>query len=434
MELKQKTHLGHNTLLCFFLMSESQVPPPGGAEVSPETDKAKKAWWKRWWAIGGGLVLVLVVIAGVSGGGSDDESDGAVTSEVSNEANSEDTDESGPVETEAPEQPDSPVETEAPVETDPPSSGDAVAGAPNGAKGNREDPVPSGAIADIGDGFRLQVLSVTDDATALVLEANQFNDPPPQGSRFTLVEVALGYYGFSDPESGILTSIGAVGADNTEISDDCGAEPSALERYSDMFSGAVNRGNLCFVTTPEDAGMLQLYASTGFSGGDTFLDAGETPTEVAEMQPLFGIQAGTSSADGRTNPTPIGESADIGDDWSLAVTGPAVDITDAVLGENQFNDPPPEGFRFVGVPLQLAYDGTESTNALMVSIKSVGNTNVEYSESCGVTPNELDLFTDVFAGGVLEGQVCFVVPADDLNTMTVYAEAFLEDTAFFAIQ
>ena len=331
-------------------------------------------------------------------------------------------------------EPQETVETEAPVATDPPSSGDAVAGAPNGAKGNREDPVPSGAIADIGDGFRLQVLSVTDDATALVLEENQFNDPPPQGSRFTLVEVALGYYGFSDPESGIFTSIGAVGADNTEISEDCGVEPSALERYSDMFSGAVNRGNLCFVTTPEDAGMLQLYASTGFSGGDTFLDAGGTPTEVAEMQPLFGIQAGTSSADGRTNPTPIGESADIGDDWSLAVTGPAVDITDAVLGENQFNDPPPEGFRFVGVPLQLAYDGTESTNALMVSIKSVGNTNVEYSESCGVAPNELDFFTDVFGGGVLEGQVCFVVPADDLNTMTVYAEAFLEDTIFFATQ
>jgi len=39
----------------------------------------------------------------------------------------------------------------------------------------------------------------------------------------------------------------------------------------------------------------------------------------------------------------------------------------------------------------------------MVSIKSVGNTNVEYSESCGVAPNELDFFTDVFGGGVLEG-------------------------------
>ena len=414
------------------------LPPPGIPGESPSTGDVKKAWWKRWWAIAGGLILALIVIAGIAGGGSDDESGGVATSDAPAQAGPEDTEApeptDGPVETDSVEAPEATVETEAPVETDPPSSGDAVEGAPGGAKGDRADPVPSGEIANIGDGFRLQVLSVTDDATAAVLEENQFNDPPPEGSRFTLVEVSLGYYGFDDPQTGILTSIQAVGAENTEISTDCGVTPNELDRFIDMFSGSVSSGNLCFVTTPADTGTIQLYASTGFTGGDTFLDASTTPTEVAEMTQLSGIQAGTASADDRTNPTPIGESGDIGEGWSLAVSGPATDITDVVLAENQFNEPPPDGFRFVGVPLRMAYNGDESTNALTITIKSVGDTNIEYSKNCGVTPGELDVFTDVFGGGVLEGQVCFVIPADDLNSMTVYAGAFLEDSVFFATQ
>jgi hypothetical protein len=59
---------------------------------------------------------------------------------------------------------------------------------------------------------------------------------------------------------------------------------------------------------------------------------------------------------------------------------------------------------------------------------------LQYAEECGVVPGELDAFTDVFAGGVVEGQVCFVVPAEDLGSTTVYAGAFLEDYEFSATQ
>jgi hypothetical protein len=416
------------------------LPPPGTPGEAPSTGDAKKAFWKRWWALAGGVVVALIVIAGIAGGGGD-ESDSEATSEVPEGTSSEDgeapeeTDRPDETEsTETPEATDAPTETDAPVETDPPTSGDAVAGAPAGAKGDRSDPVPSGAIADIGDGFRLQVLSVTDDATTLVLAENQFNDPPPAGSRFTVVEVALGNYGFDDPQSGFMTSIQAVASENTELDTDCGVTPNDLNLFNDIFSGGTIRGNLCFVTTPADTGTIQLYASTGFTGDSVFLDASATPTELAEMPPLVGVQPGTAAEEGRTNPTPIGTSADVGEGWSLALAGPATDITDAVLAENQFNEPPPEGSRFVGLPVRMAYSGDGTSNAFTVTISSVGNTNLQYSKECGVTPGELDTFADIFAGGVAEGQVCFVVPVEDLGTMTVYAGALFDDVVFFATQ
>ena len=34
---------------------------------------------------------------------------------------------------------------------------------------------------------------------------------------------------------------------------------------------------------------------------------------------------------------------------------------------------------------------------------------------CGVTPNELDAFAEVFAGGRIDGTICIPIAADDLD-------------------
>ena len=419
------------------------LPPPVPAGASSPVVEPKKVWWKKWWVITIGVVAALLVIGALAGqGAGEDAGEGATDAPSTTDATSAVEDEveapattDAAADTEAPgstDAPEPPAETDPPATTEPPTSGDSIAGAPAGSTGDRSNPVPTGVLADIGGGYRLQVLSVTDDATGLVAAENQFNDPPPAGSRFTIVEVALGYYGFDDPQSGFLVSVQAVGSGSTQLEANCGVIPNDLDQFSDMFGGGVIRGNLCFVTTPADTGLIQVYASTGFTGDEVFLDASVTPATVADMPTLPGIQAGTTSEEERTSPTPIGTGVDVGEGWSLAVTGPASDITDSVLSENQFNEPPPEGFRFVGVPVRMEYSGDSSSNAFAITVSAVGNTNLQYAEECGVIPGELDAFGDVFAGGVVEGQVCFVVPAEDLGSMTVYAGAFLEDYAFFA--
>lgn len=326
-----------------------------------------------------------------------------------------------------------PETTEAPTMTAAPSS-DEIAGAPAGLSGDRDEPVPAGSIGDVGDGWRLQVLDVDDDATDAVMAENQFNDPPPEGSRFTLVTVALGYFGLDDPQSGLFTTISGVASANTELDADCGVIPNELDSFVDMFGGAVQTGTVCFVTTPADTGQLQLYATAGFSGADVFLDAAAAPTSVEPMASITGAQPDAAATEQRQSPIALGSRTELGDGWSMTVTDSAVDITDQVLGANQFNDPPPDGDRFVGVGVELAYDGDGADSALAVNIKAVGDSNIELSQNCGAFDDEIERFDDIFAGGATAGLMCFVAPASDLGTIVLYGTAsFDDDDRYFAV-
>lgn len=324
---------------------------------------------------------------------------------------------------------DEPSATEPPTDSD----DDSIAGAPSGERGDRSNPVPAGAIADLGDGWRLQVLDVIHDATTLVFEENQFNDPPPDGARFTLVTVALGYFGTNDPSAAPVSSISAIGSADTELSWRCGVIPDALPSFNSFFAGGVLTGNLCFVTDPDDAEWLQLSAVARFGVEQVFLEASVAPTAVEVLSPIRGINAGAAATEARRSPTPIGEAADMGDDWTFQVTSPAVDITDAVAAENMFNAPPPEGFRFIGVEVEYSYRGVGAASPSWVFVKAVGDSNVELVGSCGVTPDSVDLFTDVVAGGSTSGTLCFVVPDDDIGSLVLYGSADVRhDTQFFA--
>ena len=314
-----------------------------------------------------------------------------------------------------------------------PEPSNEVAGSPPGTTGDHASPVPAGAIADIGGGWRLQVLNVNSDAAAAVAAENQFNEPPPPGSTLSLITVALGYFGVEDPKTAFETTISAVGSANVELPADCGLIPQDLNTFRPMFSGAVSVGNVCFVTTPEDAPSLQLYASGDlFGGAEVFLDASAAPAGVAPMAGLAGPQPGAASTPGRLAPTPIGTPVDIGAGWTLTVNAPAGDITGAVLAENEFNAAPPDGFLFAGVNVTYAYNGDGSGSAFSVTANAVGESNLTLDTQCGVTPDAIDLTTDVFAGGSVTGVVCFVAPAASPG-LVVYATAdYLGSYVMFA--
>ncbi len=243
--------------------------------------------------------------------------------------------------------------------------------------------------------------------------------------------VSLGYYGLDDPTSGFLTTIAGVASENTELETDCGVTPDDLNSFVDIFAGGVVTGNVCFVTTPADAGVLQFCATTGFSGPDVFLDASATPTAVEPMPVLRGPQEGAASTPNRLSPISVGTTTNVGDGWTLTVTSPAQDITDLVLTENQFNDPPPEGTRFVGVGVSFGYGRDGSGNAFETTVGAVGAGNVALAEEWGVVPGEVDVFADIFAGGTADGLLCFVTPIDDVGSLTLYSSELLDDDYLF---
>lgn len=382
----------------------------------------------------GWIALVGVVAVGIGGavvmsGGDDKDSVGSATTVRA----PDDSTVSSELVITAPETDATTEATDAPVATDPPasettvvappSSSDVVAGAPPGVTGDRDSPVPLGIVADIGAGWRLQVLEVIPDGAAAVAAENEFNDPPPAGSTFTLVKVALGYYGLNDPTTAYQPTISAVGASNLELESYCGTLPNELDLFVDVFTGGVVVGNLCFVTTTPDSTSLQLYAvGDYFESDEVFLQANGTATGVDPMAALSGPQVGAVSTPARLSPTALATTVDVGAGWSMTVTGAARDITDLVMAENQFNDPAPEGFRYIGVDVTYAYSGTEPSAAYQVTTKAVGDGNVELQAGCGVITGEIDIFTDVFAGGTVAGTICFVVPSAS-PSIVVYASA-----------
>lgn len=122
--------------------------------------------------------------------------------------------------------------------------------------------------------------------------------------------------------------------------------------------------------------------------------------------------------------------------WNIEVLSAASDITEAVLDENQFNDRPEGDLRFIGVPIRVTYvSGPAPASLFELTFKAVGPSGVvltTFDPSCGVVPDALDTFAEVFEGGSVEGNVCWSASPADANDLTMLLEVFLEDTEIYA--
>jgi hypothetical protein len=200
-----------------------------------------------------------------------------------------------------------------------------------------------------------------------------------------------------------------------------------------MFSGGVLTGNVCFITTPEDIEGLQLYAIGDWLASDpeVFLELAQ-PASATPLAAIKGPQEGAAATPSRLKPNPVGTTGEVGEGWSVTVTGAAHDITDAVVAENSFNTAPPDGYRYIGVDVSYTFNGTGSDSAFTVTTHAVADGNVALAEECGVIPTAVDDFVDVFAGGSVTGTVCYVVPADAAGLLIYSSGGFDAEPVMFA--
>ncbi|MFD3509733.1 hypothetical protein [Nocardia sp. NPDC058666] len=145
----------------------------------------------------------------------------------------------------------------------------------------------------------------------------------------------------------------------------------------------------------------------------------------------------------REKPVPLGETFDVGEDWQVSVVTVDSNATADVLAENQFNDPPPAGRQFVLVRTTTKYVGEETGSpGFDLTYKfygSKGNTYTTYDsdDSCGVIPNPLSEVNELYPDAGGEGNVCFAVPADQIDGGAVIVEELMDmssDKSFFAIE
>lgn len=313
------------------------------------------------------------------------------------------------------------------------SDNSTPASTPTGITGTRDEPVPVGQVADIGGDWRLQVLDVIPDAAEQMAAADEFYDAPPAGSTYMLVRIALGYFGNEDPKITFEPDINVFGSSGVTLDNFCAATvPDEVSFFNYLFSGGVVVGNVCFVAPVAEAGTFQLYGKGDFFDEEgVYLELGALAAAVEPMANLTGPQPGATSTAGRLSPTPVGTTTDVGPDWQITVTGAARDITAEVLAENQFNEMPPPGYLFVGVEMTFLYNGAGGGSPASVSIGAVSDDNVQHNSYCGIVPGEIDLYTELFAGGTASGTMCLLVPDDAIRT-SLFATADFNGYIWFA--
>jgi Divergent InlB B-repeat domain len=138
---------------------------------------------------------------------------------------------------------------------------------------SRDNPIPIGTWGPVPSsfvvpaGWQMRVNSATPDATAQVLAANMFNDPPQAGHQFFMFSVSYQWTGQGSADAGDadfdLSAVGAANVSYAQGTDSCGVLPDpdyALETIGvSVFTGGTVTGNECFSVLQSDASSLVLF-------------------------------------------------------------------------------------------------------------------------------------------------------------------------------
>jgi endonuclease YncB( thermonuclease family) len=135
---------------------------------------------------------------------------------------------------------------------------------PTPEPGTRENPVPFGEIVDLGNDFTFGIVDTIPDAYGALVAENMFNDPPREGMQFFIATVQIGYTGDDSIETGGGYGYRAVGQSGVSYESgwDCGVVPNEITD-TELFTGGVITGNLCWEVRTEDVGSLVMYLGEG---------------------------------------------------------------------------------------------------------------------------------------------------------------------------
>lgn len=154
-----------------------------------------------------------------------------------------------------------PAPEESPADDESAGSDDAPAPEQEDAAadpGTRENPVPLGTVVS-GDDFDVTISSVQLDATDAVMAANQFNEAPPEGSTYALINATVTYTG---EESGFalevtidyVTSSGEVLASY----DTFAVAPEPQLGLDELYNGGTTTGNVVIAVPAGDTGLIRV--------------------------------------------------------------------------------------------------------------------------------------------------------------------------------
>lgn len=342
-----------------------------------------------------------------------------------------------------------------------PTSTSTPTSAPRPTLGSRENPVHFGTVVEVkGDDERdhwaVSVVDVVPDSTSDIISSDSFVDPPQAGNQFYVAKVKVKYLGPESAQFGgvyRLKALGASGLAYTWVDNDCGFSiPDALTDR-ELFTGGEIEGNVCWEIDSSDAEALTMFLDESlysFSFGSfqrvwfslersTAIHSTTTPEPTPVHIPMLDPSRPLGD---RQNPVPLGTSAEIRsedaqDHWEITVIDIHPDATATILGDS-FADPPREGNRFYMVTVRAKYLGPESAQFTGAGrLKAVGVKSVVYDwfeDDCGFgIPNELP-DPELFAGGQIEGNVCWEIASSDAGSLNMFLDESLHSSSLGGFQ
>jgi hypothetical protein len=209
----------------------------------------------------------------------------------------------------------------------------------------------------------------------------------------------------------------------------CDGDPAGQAEA--LYSGAnqITTYVIGFATTPEDQASLEKIASAG--GGDLFSAANTGQLMSALFEVLEELEVVEEGGDGTSRQAPIGlgRQGTVGD-YEISVVDYTVNATDIVLAENEFNEPPDEGYQFAIAQVSVTYTGNSSGDpSFDLNFQSVGDSAVGYTTfepGCGVYPDDQYSAGELFSGGTVEFNVCWMINSEDEDSLVMYVESLID--------
>ncbi len=419
------------------------VNAPGAAPAP--ADPGGFRGWKLWLTIGVGALIFLGVAAAVFGSISDDDAGNSnVVAQGGNEDLEED-EEPNRDETADDSNADTNADTTAEAE-EPPQPGD-----PNG--GTRNAPwayenatsVTFDTFGDADGSVWDVTIGAPRDMTAEILASDDFTDPPPDDVVFVgfSVDMTLVKASKVPLSPGFNFTWELLGGSTAAVYDRstieglfrCGGLPDEFNDFAEIYVGGSLAGTVCIALPAQDLDDPLTQVALNFSGSDRVI-FGQNGTAGSSAGPpdidstvATGAGSGDRQAPHPYNTTTLVTFETFGDAdgsvWEITVGAPG-DMTAAVLAENEFTDPPPDGVVFVGFTVDMTLisaDKEPLSPGFNFTWELLGGTTLAAYEAgtisdvfgCGFVPDEFDNFSEIFVSGNLTGTVCIPLPTEDLG-------------------